>query len=151
MTWYRDLEPCEMFGGGALKAVGWLSREHEFPTGEVSTEFFVALCELLVNPWCPVATAGYHECELCRFSNSSSSTFRDYQISSASCTVVFVPGQGRIFVAPVSITHYIDAHGYRPPDEFCHAVLNCPPMRSVAYLQAILHNGGRHFVQWAKG
>jgi hypothetical protein len=48
------------------------------------------------------------------------------------------------YVAPELILHYIDQHGYSPPAEFQQAVLDCPTMRSVAYLQAILKLGLTH-------
>jgi hypothetical protein len=31
----------------------------------------------------------------------------------------------------------MDSHGYVPPEEFIEAVLDCPPMRSTEYLQAL--------------
>jgi hypothetical protein len=35
-----------------------------------------------------------------------------------------VPGSGgRIYAAPDLIYHYVEAHGYRPPDEFVEAVM----------------------------
>ena len=35
-----------------------------------------------------------------------------------------VPGRaGRVYSAPTLIAHYVDAHRYRPPDEFIEAVL----------------------------
>jgi hypothetical protein len=57
---------------------------------------------------------------------------------------VFVPGDAKIYVAPELILHYIDRHGYAPPGEFQQAVLDCPTMRSVAYLRAILKLGLTH-------
>jgi hypothetical protein len=54
---------------------------------------------------------------------------------------LYVPGQGVVFVAPSLIAHYIDAHEYAPPAAFQDAVEACPPMRSVAYLRALLKNG----------
>lgn len=30
---------------------------------------------------------------------------------------------GTVFVAPTLVAHYVDAHGYRPPEEFINAVL----------------------------
>ncbi len=38
-----------------------------------------------------------------------------------------------VYVAPELIVHYIEAHGYRPPDEFIQAVLRCPPQDSPAF------------------
>ena len=31
---------------------------------------------------------------------------------------VFVPGRNVLYMAPSLVVHYIDAHGYRPPDDF---------------------------------
>ena len=50
---------------------------------------------------------------------------------------VYIPTDGRVFVAPSLVIHYIDAHHYQPPDDFQAAVLNCPEMRSMAYLKAL--------------
>jgi hypothetical protein len=73
--------------------------------------------------------------------------FRDYRIFSTAAASLFIPGKGMIYVAPVSISHYIDAHGYQPPDSFYQAVEQCPRMRSSAYFQALLANGGRDLVR----
>ena len=54
---------------------------------------------------------------------------------------LYVPFEGGIFVSPSLIAHYIDAHDYTPPEVFQAAVLECPPMRSMAYLKAILKEG----------
>ncbi|AMV29564.1 hypothetical protein VT84_34535 [Gemmata sp. SH-PL17] len=54
---------------------------------------------------------------------------------------LWLPGDGFLFVAPSLILHYMDAHEYSPPDEFQEAVRACPPMRSMAYLKALLKNG----------
>jgi len=148
MTWVEDLAPfygsdCEEF-----RAVGWLAQGQPFPTGEVSESVFEKLCQLLQNPWNPAYPAGYHLCELCRFSGGGGvNYFKDYAVSGRSAADVYVPAQGVVYVAPSSITHYIDAHWYQPPEEFCEAVLNCPPMRSVSYFQALLNNGNRELIK----
>jgi hypothetical protein len=37
---------------------------------------------------------------------------------------IYVPGrEGVLYNAPVLISHYVDDHDYRPPDEFVEAVL----------------------------
>jgi hypothetical protein len=41
---------------------------------------------------------------------------------------------------PSLAAHYILAHGYAPPPQFCEAVLRCPPMRSKEYFEAIIAN-----------
>lgn len=128
-----DLAPCKALGidCDALLAVGWLAWGAEFPLGTVSPAFFAALKRLCANPWQPVVAAGVHVCELCQF---------DAPRFGAN---VFVPHAGRIYVAPVAVTHYIAAHRYQPPEIFIEAVLACPPMQSLAYKRALLECGGR--------
>jgi hypothetical protein len=151
MTWYADLAPCDYFGvqfAPQLRAIGWLERGHPFPTGTIPKTWFVRLCELLRDPWNPAYPAGHHACDLCQFSgDSGGSSFHDYRISSTAAASLFIPGDGVIYAAPVSISHYIDCHGYRPPDNFYQAVEKCPAMRSTAYFQALLVNGGRELVR----
>jgi len=36
-------------------------------------------------------------------------------------------------VAPALVIHYVEAHGYTPPDAFVQAVLACPPQGSREY------------------
>jgi hypothetical protein len=62
---------------------------------------------------------------------------------STAARCLFIPGNGRIYVCPELIVHYMNAHGYAPPAEFCDAVLACPPMRSQQYFKELLANGGR--------
>ncbi|WP_139215492.1 DUF7919 family protein [Lysobacter sp. cf310] len=90
-----------------------------------------------MNPWQPFVTAGLHSCELCQF---------DAPKFSAN---IFIPFEGRIFVAPVGIVHYIAAHWYLPPSRFQEAVMHCPSMRSMEYKKAILSNGGRPLITGA--
>src|SRR5712675_9636 len=84
----------------------------------VSKQLFCKLQELCSTPWQPIASAGFHVCELCQF---DAPAFSDN---------VFVPHRGKIYVAPVAILHYISAHWYRPPPIFIDAVLTCPPIDS---------------------
>ncbi len=133
MASIKDLEPCNYFPVDceALTAIGWLGRGVEFARGEVSGSFFAKLASLCSLPWQPLVFAGSHRCDLCQFDGPQFSAN------------LFVPHGGRIYVAPVAITHYIAAHWYHPPDIFIRAVLECPAMSSMEYKKAILANGGR--------
>jgi len=44
-------------------------------------------------------------------------------------------------------THYINAHRYLPPNEFCEAVLSCPPTQTMEYKRRFLENGGREILK----
>jgi hypothetical protein len=141
MTSIRDLEPCQYtpVECDALVAIGWLGKEAAFETGPVAERFFRKLMEFCADPWQPVASAGFHFCELCQFE------------APAFSANVFVPYQGRIYVAPVAIVHYIAAHWYQPPQIFVDAVVTCPAIRSMDYKKAILANGGRNLAKAVTG
>jgi hypothetical protein len=138
--WFEDLAPCTYFPGEAkLVAVGWLERGKPYASGNVDRRVYDALVEMQKNPWQPVVSMGTHECELCRFEG-------EYGTSN-----LLVPADGVIYVAPELIVHYMNAHGYVPPDAFCRAVLACPPMRSMQYLKAIKVCGGARLLQPSGG
>jgi len=128
------------FGDPQLLAVGWLSREHEYARGPVSDAFVKSLLSALKNPWQPAYSAGRHRCEFCRITGGPSELRHDSLTISMGASNLYVPGRGVVFVAPSLIAHYVDAHEYAPPTAFQEAVKECPPMRSVAYLRALLGN-----------
>ncbi len=146
MAVFEDLGPIDYFpvaDASALRAIGWLGRGREFPRGEVSREFFEKLCALLIDPWQPMASAGISPCDLCQFSGGPGRLRVGEVTVALGSANLFVPGRGFIYVAPSLVAHYIDAHGYRPPEEFIEAVLSCPPMRSMDFKRLLLANGGR--------
>jgi hypothetical protein len=129
MAWFADLSPCDYFGAECahcLLAVGWLERGRPFPTGPVDPEVYARLVELLKDPWQPAISAGFHRCDLCLYEGETGERN------------LFIPAGGVVFVCPELIPHYMNAHGYRPPEEFCQAVLACPAMRSMPYFKALL-------------
>jgi len=100
------------------------------------------LVELLVDPWEPCLFCGAQVCQLC--SNPSPSSI---QMSFAGWTIrlgvnnLLVPGRGKVYAVPSLIAHYIAAHRYVPPREFCDAVRDCPPQKTRAYTDALSRNG----------
>lgn len=142
MAWYEDLTECDYFGpefAPSLRAVGWLQRGYVFPTGAVDRRVYEILIDLSNNPWAPAlpVAAGVYKCDLCLYAGAAGNRH------------LFIPGPGFLYVCPELVTHYMNAHGYRPPAAFCEAVLTCPPMRSMSYLKAVLANGGRPFIRSA--
>ena len=151
MTHYADLTPCEYFGveyAPGLRSVGWLEKEHPHRRGAVSPEFIFALETLLIASWQPGVFVGVHPCPFCRISGGpatfSTTTGAEIQLGGNN---LYLPGDGFLYVAPSTIIHYIDAHEYAPPDEFQTAVLNCPEMRSMAYLKLIRANAPPRFLR----
>ena len=153
MTWYADLGPIDYFHvpePSPLRAVGWLDGDHPFHTGPTTGDDFERLCELLVEPWAPWAFAGAHPCELCAHTGGPGSLqFRGHHVQLGAQNV-FVPAGSLLYVAPSLIVHYIDAHQYRPPEEFMAAVRACPPMRSMDYKRALLDAGGSALLRVAE-
>src|SRR5262245_57911764 len=92
----------------------------QYPTGLVDPAVYTRLVELLRNPWEPGIAMGFHQCDLCLCGGESGKRN------------LYVPAGGVVLVAPELVAHYMNAHGYQPPDEFCAAVMACPPMRSVS-------------------
>lgn len=140
MTYFKDLTKCNYFPfkqDVELFAVGWLDSSHQYMTCDVAKPFVMRLTQLLVDPWQPMTTMGWHNCPFCRFSQG----IRTFSISDVTIKMgvnnIFVPADNCVFVAPSLIVHYIDAHGYCPPPEFQDAVLACPDMGTMQYLKAI--------------
>jgi hypothetical protein len=134
VSWFADLSPFGDSGPDAgLLTVGWLERGRPFPTGQVDPAVYGRLVEFLRDPWEPTLTKGFHRCDLCVYDGESGKRN------------LYIPAGGSVLVAPELVTHYMNAHGYRPPDEFCAAVLACPPMRSMPYLKALMA-GAREFM-----
>lgn len=132
----------------SLLAVGWLSSQAEYSRGPVDSDFLQKLLTLLVDPWEPARFRGYHDCEFCRYPGPKTiHHWRDvgpHQPIGSGCVEIrlgarnlFVPGGGVVYAAPSLIAHYLDAHEYCPPEEFCKAVLACPPMGSSDYEHAL--------------
>jgi len=128
MPHYPDLAECDYFGtscAARLRAAGWLARGSQFASGEIAREVFDRLVAWSRDPWQPAMLAGTHFCDLCQFDGAIGSR------------VLFIPDQDFAWACPELVTHYINAHHYRPPDRFCRAVLAAPEMRSIDYLTAL--------------
>ena len=117
-------------------AIGWLG-ETNAPAASVPSEFFERLVSLLVNPWQPFIAAGFHACGWCRFSGGPAQLQAFGKRVQMGRDNLFVPAGDRVYVAPSLMAHYIDAHGYAPPEQFQAAVMACPPMGSAEYLAQI--------------
>jgi hypothetical protein len=156
MAWYPDLGRLDYFDFGGvdstkLRAVGWLARKQAFSQGDISPAFLRQLRKLLVAPWQPFILMGFHQCELCpvsrlpRFEEILLGSYKERGDAVPEGKAnLFVPGEGCVYVAPELIVHYIDAHRYKPPDEFIRAVMECPPTRTAKYQgRLLLANDGR--------
>ena len=115
--------------------VGWLSFGHPFTTGELSGSFVPTLRRLISSPvFIPLVTAmGFHKCEFCsapgaeepvgvwRLGNPGPASSLRGAMGNGE---LWVSSAGSlVYVAPVLIAHYVEAHAYLPPQEFIDAVV----------------------------
>lgn len=127
MTHYTDLAPCNYFGAqytGAFRAVGWLVAGRDYPKGHLTPREHEALANLTLNDYPLILTLGRYECELCGQALSTHD--------------LFIPSDSQVLVAPGGILHYAEVHDYLPPERFRRAIVECPPLASVAYFAALL-------------
>ena len=156
MTYFPDLTPCTYFGEGehgtAFVAVAWLERGHEYARGSVAAAVFRRLADFRAHAWEPFNCFGFHNCDLCEDSPRPTAgaefiPFKEWRKDGhqqgtmdhdgLSCKNLYVPSGRKIYVAPEMILHYVRIHEYRPPGQFCDALVTCPDMGSDAYFTAM--------------
>jgi hypothetical protein len=108
-------------------AIGWLELGHEFRTGTVARRLLEKLASLrleFVGSSFPGTTCrGLHACSLCKNNEPLSESHIN----------LFVPTVGFVYVSPGRIDHYIETHGYSPPEHYVDAVLQCRSPTSAEY------------------
>ena len=126
MTYLRDGDAFTLAFGGApepgLVAVGWLDAGKPFARGDVPRERVDRLrqtCRNGVN-----RTRGLYRCPLCPRADGAAlpppttvhSDAGDYPVGGAEIRVV--GPSGTRYAAPDMIIHYVEEHGYAPPEDF---------------------------------
>ena len=135
MAYFPDLAPYA-YGSGShpgVVHVGWLDGEHDFSRGSVQRCLVDKIKALTANP--VELYRGTHICELCVQPDGLEKILLPNRVVlDPSCSWVRwaeqrwgngeirVPGDGVVFAATVLIVHYIEEHGYLPPDPFLKAV-----------------------------
>ncbi len=123
MTYFKDLSAGHFNRPepDIFVYVGWLSQTHPYEQGDTPPGFIERLTLFCENPPEEYALFGFHACEFCgRFLGSNE---------------IRVIGVDKVYAAPVLIFHYVEAHNYRPPQEFIDAVLAAPLPDSEEMLQ----------------
>ncbi|MFI2210155.1 hypothetical protein [Streptomyces sp. NPDC020141] len=121
MTHFADLSPYAYSESETpMLNVGWLEREHGYPTGTPPQGLTEALAERARNT--VDVHRGMHFCRLCPdFETARRNTSRgDVFLGSGE---IHVTGPGGIYASPAMVVHYVEAHSYLPPKEYCEAVL----------------------------
>jgi hypothetical protein len=105
--------------------IGWLSKDHPYEQGQ-SPEWFIGRLRDRISA--PVNLfRGRHACEFCpappKKRTAGGLEVYDYPEEALGNGEIRVRAlDGRIYVAPVLIYHYVVSHGYLPPGEFIAAV-----------------------------
>jgi hypothetical protein len=99
--------------------IGWLSPAHEHPKGAVAPHEVAALraCACLCRAH---LTRGIHVCEFC--GRQGLSVDCAGKATPLGCAEIWVQDGARVYAAPDLVLHYVEEHGYRPPDAFLSAV-----------------------------
>lgn len=137
--YYKDFTICDYFRNDTwlcrLIAVGWLEHGKPYDTGDVSQDVLSRLRELreeFDKALFPSTTfRGLHQCSICE------STGHARALLDGSHVNLFIPHQGFVFVAPGRVDHYIEVHGYLPPESFALSVLQCHSPLSPEYRKAM--------------
>ena len=121
-------------------AIGWLDKEHSYNQGEVPSNFLDRLWNFCYDP--PVFFLGFHECPFCDnppFGLPASHNGQEITLGSGDMWVF--GNNGRYYVAPNLIYHYVAAHHYCPPEEFIEAVMHSPLPGSDEYKKYLVDCG----------
>lgn len=137
MAYFQDMTVCTYFDRSGpqgwlcrLMAIGWLEKGHEFNKGLVDArvlEKLQSLRQAFTGTFRTVIFRGLHTCNLCPAPEVGFGSLPGSNIN------LFIPTRGFVYVAPGRIDHFIEVHGYAPPDSFVEAVLNCPHPGSAEY------------------
>ena len=137
---FEDLTPCtyQRFNPARrnlVLAVGWLQRGYEFNRGDVPERVLDRLAEFAITPMPQPGGvfAGHHECDLCPERIESKYPPARWHFRSSSHRNLYIPFEGRVYVSPESVGHYITEHGYCPPEPFLNAVESCPAVDGEEY------------------
>ena len=114
--------------GDYIRAVGWLSSEHPFPTGDSSAALIARVKQFAhlgggqrEIGW--PSEFGRHTCELCQ-------TYR-------TAGEIAVPDANLLYMAPNMLHHYMEAHRYAPPTAFAAALMASPLPGTEEYRTAV--------------
>lgn len=157
---YAGLDPS------GAKNVGWLKRGHSFATETPSDETLELLWSFCSAP--VMKMRGVHPCDLCKGEGAVAAerkgmksllAYAEIRVFSAElsrASLLRALGQvesgGLIllqpsavpcetYAAPALIYHYVEAHHYKPPEEFLRALCEGPKPGSAEYADLLRKSG----------
>lgn len=107
-----------------VQNVGWLSGTEQFARGEVAPSFLKKLREIIladgpVNVHVNKMRGRYS----CAISAECGRPVAGGGAIGLTSSQIWIPSESEYFASPSLIYHYIEEHGYLPPEEFAEAVM----------------------------
>lgn len=137
--YYEDLTPYIYSNTDIeMKNIAWLDASHDYKKGEVSEEFKDRLWKYMRYP--VRVTRGFQMCPFCSLGKFEvpTTTFNG-QTRKVGFYEFSVWGQDNTVYAVTSlIFHYMDAHRYKPPQEFIEAVMGSDDPDNQDYFNRVL-------------
>ena len=132
MTEFDDLSPYSYLpdsvpSGVSVLNVGWLDPGQEFPMGKVPEGFLEKLGALCARHT-QARMRGWHSCQLPHPSGAPlypiTIEVGDQPVALGRAEIRVVGRNGAWLAAPDLIYHYVEAHGYLPPEAFIDGVMS---------------------------
>lgn len=119
---YQSTDPREPWSQLPRLNVGWLDAIHPFGTGEHPGGLDSVLTQLAQAR--VQQTRGYHYCELClHMLGDDAYDAIELNLVAHGSAEFRVLGHGVVYAVPELVIHYVTAHEYLPPADFCAAAL----------------------------
>jgi hypothetical protein len=115
---------------GGRRAAGWLDTGGELPVGPVGEPWrhrlFVERLFEACRTWRREEVRGYHTCPFCPPDDEHMLGVERHGRTAGlgNAEVHTTDPAGTAWAAPDLVFHYVDAHGYRPPDGFVASILD---------------------------
>jgi hypothetical protein len=140
--YFPDLQLLSQIGTRTCIAIGWLDRDHPFPTAIPDERLLDRLFDLCLDP--PGAYGGAFQCPFCVDPPYMISESRNGKKIVLGNTDIYAVGlDGCVYCAPGLIYHYIAVHHYAPPAEFVAAVIAMNPRRQHVILDEFIAESER--------
>ncbi|ACY99129.1 hypothetical protein [Thermomonospora curvata] len=102
-----------------MRSIGWLGREHGIPGAGMASLGSADLSRLKSASWIlSTLTLGWHDCEFCDGEEGFEGN-GEYH---------YYFQDGSTYSAPMMILHYVEEHGYRPPEDFLERLRKAGPL-----------------------
>ena len=121
MSYYEDLSPYNYHHHSKKELnVGWLEKDFPFEKGEVPAGFLDKL--KLIAEHTVFHTRGFQLCGFCK----EQIVEGKIKCATSSNEIRVIGPDGSVYASPYMVVHYIEDHGYLPPQQFIDAVMNGP-------------------------